>query len=195
LEGGVKRTIFCIAIGALGAAPAPVWLDARLPANWNVAGAVLPGAPGPSDPDLAPGGNCAPMLRAPTAPEDVALARKGWSLVGPYQRFGRTSVVMATAGADGMCRPDRYQGFVFVDAVFAGTISPHLMNARSDGGVAGVSVNLYGESELDVTFTRYSASDPLCCPHASTSVSYAVRTLGNRSIVEPTSAQTSKNAT
>jgi hypothetical protein len=192
---GVKRTIFCIAIGALGAAPAPVWLDSQMPANWNVPGTPLPAAPGPTDPDLAPDGRCASMLRAPTAPEDVALAHKGWSLIGPYQRYGRTSVVMATAGADGMCRPDRYQGFVFVDAVFAGTLSPQLMNARSDAGVAGVSVNLYGEDELGVTFTRYSASDALCCPHASTSVSYAIRTLGERSIVEPTSAQTSKNAT
>ena len=34
---------------------------------------------------------------------------------------------------DGMCRPNLYQDFVFVDGKFARTLSPSLMNARSDG--------------------------------------------------------------
>ena len=133
------------------------------------------------------------MLRAPTSPEDRAVVSKGWSLVGPYQRFGSTSVFMATAGADGMCRPDDYQGFVFVDGSFAGFISPVPMNARSDGGVSGLSVDLYDEMNFGVTFTRYGPTDPLCCPHASTSVSYKIETVGGHAVVAPTAAETSKN--
>lgn len=175
----------------IGAGPASAWLDAPAPTNWNVARTSLPAAPGPKDADLEAGGRCAAMLRAPTSPEDEATVRQGWSLVGPYQRYGRTSVLMATSGADGMCRPDRYQGFVFVRGTFAGTISPVLMNARSDGGVSGLGVDLYDEAEFGVTFTRYSSSDPLCCPHASTSVSYEIETQGGSSIVAPKAAQTS----
>ena len=171
-----------------------MWLDERSPANWNVAGAPLPAAPGPKDADLAPGGRCASMLRAPTSPEDNAVVHAGWSLVGPYQRYGRTSVFLATAGADGMCRPDVYQGFVFVAGSFAGFISPVPMNARSDGGVSGLGVDLYDETNFGVTFTRYSASDPLCCPHASTSVSYKIETAGGHAVVTPTATQTNNNA-
>ncbi len=134
------------------------------------------------------------MLRAPTSPEDREAVRQGWSLVGPYQRYGRTSVFIATSGADGMCRPDAYQGFVFVEGAFAGTISPVLMNARSDGGVSGLGVDLYDETEFGVTFTRYSQGDPLCCPHASTSVSYKIEQRGSRSIVAPVATETTKNA-
>ena len=134
------------------------------------------------------------MLRPPTSPEDNEVVRRGWSLVGPYQRYGRTSVFIATAGADGMCRPDGYQGFAFVDGAFAGTISPVPMNARSDGGVSGLGIDLYDETEFGVTFTRYSSGDALCCPHASTSVSYKIETHGGRSIVTPTATQTDKTA-
>ncbi len=88
---------------------------------------------------------------------------------------------------------DGYRGFVFVEGAFAGTISPVLMNARSDGGVSGLGVDLYDEAEFGVTFTRYSGSDPLCCPHASTSLSYKIEMRGNRAIVAPAATQTTKN--
>jgi hypothetical protein len=169
------------------------WLDVTSPVNWNVAGASLPAAPRPADADLAPGGRCQSELRPPSTPEDRAVVLRGWSLVGPYHRYGHTSVFLATSSADGMCRPSGFQGFVFVDGSFAGTLSPELMNSRSDAAIAGAGIDLYNDHALGVTFTRYAASDALCCPHASTSVSFEIKLADGRSIVTPVSAQTSKN--
>lgn len=181
-----------LATSILAAAPA-VWLDAKEPANWNVAGAPLPAAPVPADPDLAAAGRCAAMVRPPSTPEDRATVDKGWSLFGPYERYGETSVIMATSSADGMCRPTGFQGLVFVNGAFAGTLSPRLMEARSDASMGGLGIALYDATAFEVTFERYAPSDPLCCPHASTSVSYRIATQTGRSVVEPVAAQTNKN--
>ena len=75
-----------------------------------------------------------------------------------------------------MCRPDGFQGFVFVNGTFAGTIAPKLMDARTDGSVAGLSVSLYNEHDFQIDFARYSTDDPLCCPHGTSSVTYRVQT-------------------
>jgi hypothetical protein len=168
------------------------WLDAKTPANWNHTGAVLPLPTGPRDADLARGGRCASSLRPPVGAEDRSLVQRGWSLVGPYQRFGPTTVVMATSSADGMCRPDGFQGIVFVNGTFAGTIAPKLMDARTDGSIAGPSVSLFNEHDFQIDFARYTASDPLCCPHATSTVLYQVQTtrpLG----VAPVSVTTHRN--
>lgn len=185
--------IVVLAASVTSAAPASVWLDVRKPANWNVAGATLPAAPGSKDAELAPGGRCAATIRPPSTPEDRAAVDKGWSLFGPYERYGETSVIMATSNADGMCRPTGFVGLVFVDAVFAGTLSPRPMEARSDASIGGLGISLYAATTFEATFERYSASDPLCCPHASTSVSYRIVTQSGRSVVEPVSAQTKYN--
>ena len=183
--------VLVITVLATGAAPA--WLDASSPLHWNVAGAPLPAAPGERDPDLAPGGRCAAMIRPPSTPEDRAAVAKGWSLFGPYERYGATSVLMVTSSADGMCRPTGFQGFVFENDVFAGTLSPHMMEARSDASIAGLGIDLDEEMSFEVTFVRYAASDPLCCPHASTSVMYKIENQGGHSVVQPVSTQTNKN--
>jgi hypothetical protein len=171
-------TLFLVSGGfgsAVFAATAPTsWLDAKTPANWNVAGAALPARPGARDAELAPGGRCAAFARPATSPEDRALRARGWTLVGPYQRFGSTVVMMATASADGMCRPNGFQGFVFVMGVFAGTLSPVVMNARTDGSIASLNVSIFNATEISADFARYSDQDPLCCPHASTNVLYHV---------------------
>jgi hypothetical protein len=171
-------TTIAVAIAAamtLLAASAPAsWLDAKSPSNWNVAGAALPKSPGVRDADLAPGGRCAAFARPATAPEDRALRARGWTLVGPYQRFGSTVVMMATASADGMCRPNGFQAFVFVNGVFAGTLSPAAMNARTDGSIASLNVSIFGAGEISADFARYSDQDPLCCPYGSTNVLYHI---------------------
>jgi len=189
----VKRAIILAATICMLGAASPVWLDAATPAKWNDAGASIPAAPGGVDPDLASGGRCASELRPPSTPEDRSLMRKGWFLVGPYQRYGRTSVVLATSSADGMCRPNGYQGFVFVSGVFAGTLSPRIMDSRSDASISALGIELDSDKMLEATFARYSESDPLCCPHASTVVSYDIEARGNNFVVEPVSAQTTKN--
>ena len=183
------------AASAIVAATSPVsWLDAKTITNWNTpATLTLPMRPGSADPELARGGRCAGELRPATAPEDKALVAHGWSLVGPYQRFGTTSVIAGASGADGMCRPMGYQGFVFVNGVFAGTLSPKVMNAREDSAFNGPSVSIYNAADFAVDFARYTADDPLCCPSATSSVTYVLKPLNGHMRVVPTSVTTQKN--
>jgi hypothetical protein len=152
------------------------WLDTKPLTNWNLAGAVLPARPGPKDAELGLGGRCRSSVRPPATLEDRALVKRGWSLVGPATRYGSTVVDFAMSSADGMCRPNGYQGFVFVHAKFAGTLSPHLMDSRTDGAVSGQMITLHNAADLQADFARYSDQDPLCCPHATSSVTYAIKT-------------------
>jgi hypothetical protein len=186
---------FLAAAFVLIAAAGPVsWLDAKPLAPWNTAQRLDPPIrPGAPDPELAKGGRCASSVRPPTSTEDHALVTRGWSLVGPYQRYGETSIVSAMAAADGMCRPEGYQAFVFVEGWYAGTLSPKLMNARSDASIASLSIPLYSPTEFVVDFARYTPDDPLCCPRATTTVTYRVKSLGGRPHVVPVSASTQKN--
>lgn len=187
-------TLLAAVIAIAAASPPGTWLDAKTVTNWNTRTTLtLPMRPGPRDPELAKGGRCAAGLRPPTSPEDTALLAHGWSLVGPYQRFGATSIVTGAGGADGMCRPMAYQGFVFVNGVFAGTLSPKLMNAREDSTLSGQSVSIYNEQDFAVDFARYTADDPLCCPSATSNVTYTVKPLNGRMRVVPTSVTTQKN--
>ena len=193
VEDGMK--LFAVIAGlALLAAAAPVWLDAQVPSNWNVAASALPAAPGPRDAELAPGGRCSAALRPPSTPEDRAAVRKGWFLIGPYERYGATSVVLGTASADGMCRPNAFQGFVFVDGSFVGTIAPHPMNARTDASLSGLGLTLVNAQDITASFARYDATDPLCCPHATTTVEYKIDGTGSHAVLAPVSATTSKNS-
>jgi hypothetical protein len=184
--------VLAAAVTLLAAGPGS-WLDAPTPANWNAAGAALPARPGPRDAELARGGRCAASVRPSTSTEDRAVVQRGWSPVGAYHRYGRTSIVMATASADGMCRPNGYQAFVFVNGTFAGTLAPKPMDARTDGSIANISVTLDSASAIEVDFARYNATDAMCCPHATTTVLYSVTTkIPAR--VAPVSATTRANA-
>jgi len=169
------------------------WLDAKVPANWNTS-ATIPTAPGPRSSDLEPGGRCASEVRPPTSPEDRAVVAKGWFLFGPYQRFGATSTLMAASSADGMCRVDGYQGFVFVDGAFAGTLAPHPMDSRTDASMSAFSPSIYNAHELNAAFVRYTQDDPLCCPRSTTNVSYKIETANGRAVLVPISADTSPNS-
>ena len=60
-----------------------------------------------------------------------------------------------------MCRPLGYNGFVFVDGAFAGTISPEPMDPRTTG--AG-SITGLQNGRINARYVRYAATDPLCCP-------------------------------
>lgn len=152
------------------------WLDAKTPLNWNVAGAALPARSGPRDAELAPGGRCASAVRPQSSAEDRAVVARGWSLVGAYHRYGPTSVVMAMSSADGMCRASGYQAFVFVNGTFAGTLAPRPMDARTDGSIASLSITLDSATDIEADFARYRSADPLCCPHATSTMLYHVTT-------------------
>lgn len=172
------------AFPAAAAQPPSSWLDKPI-ANWNKAGAPLPQAAAASE---APGSRCGASLRPASAREDKALMAAGWSLVGALQVFGKARVLLATAGVDGMCRPQGFQGFVFVDGHFAGTLAPEPMRARSDGTLA--QIRLLAEDSVQGEFARYLDQDPLCCPSRTTSVRYRIDATPGGPLVVPVEAST-----
>ncbi len=104
------------------------WLDSAEPEPWNRAGAELP-LPSPSDIPIDP--RFSSRARAPETGSEPALTEAGWQLLAAAQAGWGVRVVQATSYYDGMGRPWQYQGFVFVDGQFAGTLSPHPMDSRT----------------------------------------------------------------
>ena len=90
-----------------------------------------------------------------------ALVGAGWFLFNA--QAGHTEpveILKGQSGADGMCRPTGYQAFVFVDGVFAGTLSPGLVeNSRDDGALTEATVG--PGDEIQATYVRYTPRDPL----------------------------------
>lgn len=192
---------------AAASAPPPAWLDAAVPSGWNNAAAVIAAAPpwrldgrivpGGKDAELLRGGRCASTVRPAVSGPERAVSARGWLIARAVPALpsgtapGGVSVVMGISGADGMCRPWGYQLFAFRGARYIGTLSPQLMNARTDGSF--LAVRLTGPTTLQVDFLRYADQDPLCCPHATTRVSYAI-VGGIRPRIVPISARTKPNA-
>jgi hypothetical protein len=155
------------------------WLDGDL-ASWNTPGMNIPAAPvidGNTDP------RCAENQRPAETAEDDALIAQGWKLFAAYQRGWGVTLISGLSGYDGMCRPLGYQSFVFVDGVFAGTIAPQPMDARTDGASNGI--DLYNDNQLWGEFVRYTADDPLCCPSGSTAVNYTVDETADGPVLNP----------
>ena len=144
------------------------WLDQPL-SNWNQAGMDLPQAPA-MDPATNP--RCLGQGRAPETSADQVLADAGWTLFAGYNGGWNTYVVRALSGYDGMCRPLGFNVFVFVDGQFAGTISPDLMDSRTDG--VGDIRFFATQNSMVGAFQRYTPSDPLCCPSGSATVIYGI---------------------
>lgn len=162
------------------------WLDAQPVAAWNQQGAAVP-KPTKIDGEPLASGRCASEVRPPEGPADTAVTTAGWTLVGPLQIFGDTSIVIGAVAADGMCRPLGYQAFLFVRGRFAGTLSPHPMNSRTDGMMN--TVLLVSRDRVTATFARYEKDDPLCCPSRTTAVAYSVKRGAGGSTVLVESAQ------
>jgi hypothetical protein len=159
--------------------PSGTWLDEET--NWNKVGSVMPQAPTYADGNnLA---NCDQSFRQATLPEDAMVEAAGWTLSGPAQVFNGTTVITAMANADGMCRPLDYQVFVFRDGEFAGTLSPRVMDSRTDGSL--YSVDLYGADNLRASFNRYTPEDPLCCASGESWLFYTIDTEGDGPVVMP----------
>jgi uncharacterized lipoprotein YbaY len=154
------------------------WLDRPLN-NWNRAGAAIPTPPRNAAPLEA---MCRQTTRTPVSIADRALTRAGWTLFGPTQSYGPTTVVMAMASADGMCRPNEYNAFVFANDRFIGTLAPAPMGARSDGSLG--QYNLQSSTELSAEFSRYAESDALCCPSQKSLVTYSLSPLVRASDVD-----------
>ena len=163
---------------------APSWLDAAKPPSWNEPGASIPAAPKVEESDP----RCKEQARPPQLDEDKRVRDQGWELVGAFQGGWQTLVIRATAGYDGMCRPRRYQDFVFVRGVFAGTLSPQPMESRTDGAISRVFLRSGGR--LTAEYARYTAKDPLCCPSSSTSVEFEIAS--DPPVVRPVSTSRAK---
>ena len=172
---------------AAQAAPVASWLDLAVPAGWNTPGQAVPAAV--RDPSAHVDPRCVAQYRPPSKSRaDRAVAKAGWSLVGPLQVFGDTELVTAASGADGMCRPLGYQAFVFRSGKFVGTLSPQPMASRTDG-MAG-TIRLVAPDRLHVEYARYTDRDPLCCPSATTFVTFAFHGTGKSAVVAPVDART-----
>jgi hypothetical protein len=165
---------------AAPALAADSWLDHPYE-NWNAPGAELPIAP--TDEFLADA-QCLDGARVGETPEDLALEANGWHLFSHYEGGWGVMIVNATSGYDGMCRPIGFNQFVFVDGQFAGTISPDLMYARSDG--VGQVTSFYGPDVILATYTRYADEDALCCPSLPDStVSFRIDRLEEGPVLVP----------
>lgn len=154
------------------------WLDANT--NWNVPGATVPPAPVLEFSNLA---ECTQTFRAPRLYEDALVEAAGWTLTGPAQIYGDTTVITGMANADGMCRPFNYQVFVFVDQEFAGTLSPNLMDSRTDGSL--FDLNLYTDNAIDAAFNRYSPEDALCCASRESRLFYQIEATDDGPVLVP----------
>ena len=134
------------------------WLDQPL-VGWNQAGMPIPTPVMPTG--YSPNPSCATTLRWAENPEDQVLVDGGWSLQAPYlSGWGMTSIYAASA-YDGMCRPLGYNAFIFVNGMFAGTISPELMDSRTTGTGTVTSMQ---NGRINARYLRYAQTDPLCCP-------------------------------
>ena len=159
--------------------PSGTWLDEDT--NWNQADADIPQAP--TYPDGNNLENCERTFRQATLLEDELIEAAGWTLSGPAQVFNDTTVITAMADADGMCRPLDYQVFVFNSGEFAGTLSPILMDSRTDGSL--YSADLYNEDNLRASFNRYTPEDPLCCASGQSWLFYTIATEADGPVVRP----------
>lgn len=178
-------SLFALLIIFAGSAAAQTsWLDRPLN-NWNRANASVPAAPRGGLIE----GICREQIRTPESLVDRAVTQRGWSLYGPAYVFGSTTVVTGMAGVDGMCRPNQYNGFVFVGTRFVGTLAPQPVDARTDGSFGSIFLN--SRNSLMVEFARYTSNDALCCPSQTSLVTYSI-SVGTAPILKADDVSTSQ---
>jgi LppP/LprE lipoprotein len=162
-------------------APGPGdWLEASTPVNWNAPGSPVPAAP-PASADIDP--RCAAQERPPESPEEEQVVAAGWRLFNAARVGWGLRVIDGLVDYDGMCRPNQFQGFVFADGQFAGTISPAPMDSRTDG--AGRVQDVRGGQEITAQYVRYTPADPLCCPSSMFFVQFSVDRGGDAPVLVP----------
>jgi len=197
MNNGSTPLVVCVVTAALAAllpgsarsmpSPGGAWLDSPSIHNWNKIAEHIPRPPAPSG-DPATEGRCARTVRPASTREDRAVVAAGWKLYRPYQLYATTSFVGGMASVDGMCRPLQYNVFVFSNAVFAGTLSPVLMNSREDGAL--VDATMIDSSTFSATFARYRAQDPLCCPTRASTLEYSLISSHAHPLVVPQETST-----
>jgi hypothetical protein len=166
------------------------WLDRPL-VNWNRQGKELPRLPRVTAIGETPlSERCREQVRQPAVPAERAVVKLSWTLYGPAQLFGAARVFTAMGGVDGMCRPLGYQAFVYSEGRYAGTLSPVAMNSRTDGALT--TIRLVSARRILAEFTRYTDTDPLCCPARMSTVIFNLK---NDEIPELTPANVMTSAT
>jgi LppP/LprE lipoprotein len=172
--------------------PQGAWLDTPPKPQpfkqWNRAGDAIPRAPKIfRDAEEIPR-MCRAIPRKPASKEELEVAGRGWMLFGNYHDNSGTVIIGAMANLDGMCRVDLYQDFVFIKGVYAGTLSPKLMNARSDG--ASITIGFPKPGGISATFNRYTEKDPLCCPSRISEATYEIQQARGKPVVALTGVRT-----
>ena len=178
-------------LNSMAAAQAPSsWLDRPL-ANWNKAGQSMTMAPAERESTAAIVSRC--KLTPPTSTRaEQAVQAAGWI---PFWNFDQqlvrddVEIIGGMRAADGMCRPMSYNVFVFVAGRFAGTLSPTIMNSRSDSSSGVVRVQ---PPTVTADFSRYTSSDPLCCPSSRVTVRYRVDRSPEGPLVVPVEIRTTR---
>lgn len=172
IAGLVSTVLSGVSLTTLAQAPSdpPTWLDQPL-TNWNRPTSEFPQLPQPLPPSNI--SQCVSQIRQPSLDAERAVVAKGWKLFGPLQTYDSTQLFLATSGFDGMCRPMGFQAFVYVEGRYAGTLSPVLMDSRSDGVI--YTPYLANGTEINVEFARYRSTDPLCCPSGKSFVTFKIR--------------------
>jgi hypothetical protein len=166
------------------------WLDRPL-ANWNKTGVDVPAAPVDAETKNALIERCRltpPLATMAEKAVDSAGWIPFWNVDQQLVRDG-VEIVGGMAAADGMCRPARYNLFVFADGRFAGVLSPTLMTARLDGSSGAVRLPL---PQLTAEFARYAPSDPLCCPSSRVTVRYRLDRTPAGPVVVPVEVRTTR---
>ena len=172
--------------GVAAQAPKAAWLDRPL-TNWNAPGGTMPRAVVTGETVAEIAKRCAfqPMAQR-TAGEQI-VAGAGWV---PFHMFDRqivqrdVEIVGGLSGADGMCRPDNFNVFVFVGGKLAGTLAPGVMRPRSDGSIGG-AIRLAEDDTIAAEFARYEEPDPLCCPASRVTVRYRIDRKASVPVVVP----------
>ena len=181
------------AITVLGQPSSRTWFERKPLTNWNKPGASIPKAPANNFSNRA---ECRQQLRNPAIPEERAVKAAGWILFNGRGKTQSSGGVVLVKGQesdnfDGMCRPLGYQQFVFVNGVFAGTISPILMNSRSDGNLFQTDIKT--PSRLKALFSRYIPKDPACCASNISEVTYRIDVTNKKPLVVPIQVKTYAN--
>jgi hypothetical protein len=174
----------CIAGAGMQAAQAASWLD-RPAAGWNQPGAPIP-RPGtaPEHRD-ALASRCKIDLHGST-PVERALAAAGWIPMPHVSRAlvkDDVEIVDGVIALDAACEPIQLNAFVFVVGRFAGTLSPVLMKARTDGSAGAIRIPT--RDTITVDFARYTSTDPDCCPSSHVIVRFTIDRSQAHAVVVP----------
>ena len=191
IRGALALGCVCCIGTALAGQSSKSWLDRPL-TNWNKPAKAVPRGM-PADESVAEMAiRCDLRVRRGTAAES-ALADNGWLPFLHVDREiiqGDVEIVGGMAEADGMCRPLKFNVFVFVGGQLAGTLSPVRMSSRTDGSIG--AVRLEADETISAEFARYKVGDALCCPSSRVSVRYRIDRKGPQSVVVPVSVQVNR---